>query len=186
MDMMEISDDRVVNRLAELMDGLDISSNQVLERLTELMGEVGQVTNRAIEKERLHFEVFSAVENTGAGVTVEADPVRFKVIVRWDQAMLVPHTDPIPAAAVNVDAPDGVYVLQVDHGQGTFDAPLRQELSIWSAEGRILMAIWAPEDPVDEELMQKGKSFVKHVFRRVGEHMEERWRLHAQRGQARR
>lgn len=116
--------------------------------MKELMREIGDVGDRDDQ----FFEVYSD-KNLGAGVEINSDPVRIKITVEWQDAMLLPHHDSNDVKAT----------LRIDHAAGTFNALVRKSANRWDLP-RARLAVWKPEDPVDEELMQKCVSFVSAVF----------------------
>ncbi len=126
-----------------------MNANQVMDRMKVLMREIGDVEGR----DDRFFEVYS-VTNAGAGVEIESDPVCVKITVELDDAMRVPHSN-------HMFAPYNA--LTINHGAGTFQAVIRRSHND-ETMGSVALAVWTTEGPVDEELMQKCKSLVKHVF----------------------
>lgn len=145
--------------LAESCFSMD--AYQAESRLRVLMGGIGNVvvTNHS------YFEVLSE-NNAGAGVEIQSYPLRVKITVKLAQARRVPHymrIDGQMRATRSMSAARADAIIGINHGTGRFFARVRWIRNAWY-QGGVELAVWDPNSPVDEELMQKCKSFVKHVF----------------------
>lgn len=121
------------------------------------------------------IEVYSA-HNVGAGVQVIPGPnLKVKITVEWDDAMCVPAPRPragtmaIPRSIQRASRPFAD--LHINHVGGSFLARVRKSRNHWSMP-TALLAVWEPQGPVNEEVMQKCVSFVGNVFERVHMLME--------------
>ena len=138
-----------------------MNAQQAMTRLKVLMREIGEVEDR----DDRFFEVYS-VRNAGAGVTINVEPVRVKITIELAQARRVPYYMRIAGqmrVTRSMSASRAYAILGVNHGARRFFPRVRWSRNPWN-HGGIEMAVWNPNAPVDEELMQKCKSFVKHVF----------------------
>ena len=136
-----------------------MNAQLAIHRLEVLMLGIGTVENSNLSS----FEVYSA-NHIGAGVSIQSyPPVQIKITMKLSDAMRVPEYREIAGdmrVTRSMRAVRAYATLPISHDGGRFHAWNRRSNNAWYVE----MAVWDPEGPIDEELLRKCRSFVKHVF----------------------
>ena len=142
------------------------TTNQVMERLIKQIQDAGiaTITDRDPGTESNMFEFVDPSDvNVGGGIEIfpGLDGPTVKVSVKWEHAMHVQQTVPVPEALRGEQA-----ILLINYSTETFNARVFKRDGFWSAElnGRLKLAVWAPEGPVDERLIRRCMAFIRLVF----------------------